>query len=521
MDKLLLCALIVLFLASCGGEAKQEDSVVVNMVHDTVPPPASVALSQPSYGDAESYDPEIAPYLKVLDSIYTQAPVYFKHKGQYYFYVTVGEKYAFWNDDKKTPEYAIGIVTNELDTILPIEYHKLYNPDATAVGYIEIEKDGKCGLLNYNDRTIIAPKYEIIFPTNRKDAIAIGKRGNQHFGILTDGTELPITNPKDVPRYLHMKKELELDVMDPKWRLLMNSYAYYYADEAYQGFEEGRGVFLPPSYINATGFFDEVIGLIDIGEDVYFSLTESKNTIEGSVTNKNGFNVILSSFYENGAGARENFIKHKHLASVDSYNNVVGKQTVMKVNYENWYLCPDTTYSYRFVNDSLIEIKVQSLLDESKQNYVIMPAYLYVSIDKGGQLKRLKTDRLFSFTKYTVIDESYFYGCFIKMPRDSDNIVWPQNDRDNALLTDHLTIEDLDIMRNEIFAEYGYKFKLEKWDKYFRSKGWYYPRFDNVDDKLTDIEKANLEVIKRVREKLLKDSNKYLNERFDYYYPGA
>jgi serine/threonine protein kinase len=55
---------------------------------------------------------------------------------------------------------------------------------------------------------------------------------------------------------------------------------------------------------------------------------------------------------------------------------------------------------------------------------------------------------------------------------------------------------ELRIMRNEIFARYGYIFKSEDLRDYFNSQDWYSPRFDNVNDMLTDLEKRNADFIK-------------------------
>jgi len=53
----------------------------------------------------------------------------------------------------------------------------------------------------------------------------------------------------------------------------------------------------------------------------------------------------------------------------------------------------------------------------------------------------------------------------------------------------------LRIMKNEIFARYGYIFKSEDLKSYFSAKGWYEPRYENVDKYLSKIELHNIEVI--------------------------
>lgn len=61
--------------------------------------------------------------------------------------------------------------------------------------------------------------------------------------------------------------------------------------------------------------------------------------------------------------------------------------------------------------------------------------------------------------------------------------------------------EDLALIRNEIFARYGYKFKEKgKFDIYFKNQNWYQRKYKEVISFLTDIELHNLSVIKEVEE---------------------
>jgi hypothetical protein len=62
-----------------------------------------------------------------------------------------------------------------------------------------------------------------------------------------------------------------------------------------------------------------------------------------------------------------------------------------------------------------------------------------------------------------------------------------------------MTKSDLSLMRNEIFARYGFKFKAGGTaDKYFRSQSWYVAQYENVDMFLTDIERQNIETIRKI-----------------------
>ena len=56
--------------------------------------------------------------------------------------------------------------------------------------------------------------------------------------------------------------------------------------------------------------------------------------------------------------------------------------------------------------------------------------------------------------------------------------------------------EELRLMRNEIFARYGYMFKWNgEMYKHFKEQTWYSPRHSNVNSFLTTIEKINIKAI--------------------------
>lgn len=62
-----------------------------------------------------------------------------------------------------------------------------------------------------------------------------------------------------------------------------------------------------------------------------------------------------------------------------------------------------------------------------------------------------------------------------------------------------LSKEELQLMRNEIFARYGFKFKAGgEMAAHFNSKEWYRPQHTDVTSFLTTIELANIELIKAI-----------------------
>lgn len=56
--------------------------------------------------------------------------------------------------------------------------------------------------------------------------------------------------------------------------------------------------------------------------------------------------------------------------------------------------------------------------------------------------------------------------------------------------------EDLKILRNAIYAKYGYIFKSEELKNYFGKYDWYKAQYSDVSKKLSPIEKANVKFIK-------------------------
>ncbi len=60
-----------------------------------------------------------------------------------------------------------------------------------------------------------------------------------------------------------------------------------------------------------------------------------------------------------------------------------------------------------------------------------------------------------------------------------------------------LSKQELRIMRNEIYARYGYIFKSKDLREYFSDQPWYSPISRDVSNKLTEIEVRNVEFIKK------------------------
>lgn len=72
---------------------------------------------------------------------------------------------------------------------------------------------------------------------------------------------------------------------------------------------------------------------------------------------------------------------------------------------------------------------------------------------------------------------------------------------------DHRAPEELELMRNEIYARHGYSFRNALMRTYFSNKDWYMPMGVDVREKLTDNEVKNIQLIKNYEE--------YFDEYYD------
>lgn len=69
------------------------------------------------------------------------------------------------------------------------------------------------------------------------------------------------------------------------------------------------------------------------------------------------------------------------------------------------------------------------------------------------------------------------------------------------------TLSQLRLIRNTIYAKYGYTFKQKELQEHFSKFDWYSPKFNNVNNQLTPIDKSNLDLI-------IKLENDYKNNEY-------
>lgn len=99
-------------------------------------------------------------------------------------------------------------------------------------------------------------------------------------------------------------------------------------------------------------------------------------------------------------------------------------------------------------------------------------------------------------TDSTSVPETYYQETY----RSAGDVITKINSSTKKLTENYLKNLkklELEILRNTIYARHGYTFKKKSYRQFFDSVEWYIPVSENVDAKLTALEKANIKLLER------------------------
>lgn len=155
-----------------------------------------------------------------------------------------------------------------------------------------------------------------------------------------------------------------------------------------------------------------------------------------------------------------------------------------------------TLNSFLVFSESIGNCRVGSLTNFIIQNNQVAITRQGVWQDKCTETTDEKVIDFFIMREYKIYDDGYMklihqttIGPYRKYPGVSTRIL-------SNLDLDLLSSNDIDYMRNELFADYGYKFKSERWRYIFEDQPWYQPKADEIPiEWLSTIEKRNLKLI--------------------------
>lgn len=410
--------------------------------------------------------------------------VFFTESEQPLFYVVNGEWVDPYPYDGKqqrdSGNYAMGVVTAGNKVIVPVEYTKIYNPGGTVPNMIEVESKGLRGLYKINGELFLPAEFEGIYPTKAKSAVVQVKKGDRYGWVSEQGNvSFDETSHPDKTLFqspIESKTILNWHFKHPGSANVLVSMNGSSA--------ESWGVIVYPSFVRDLGITAIAVPgvFVDLNE-LGMGMTDTEIKFEKVESLSDKLYGLVSFFMEAGADARGYQFSQNDLLVL---NDQLAKVDHLKeLSTGNEY--PDPCSGLRISPSyKVIESGLYESLDKNGN-------YKYYKVNAEGKVEQQTTSRFYSFTKFVKMNESYLNNCrYEEIPYESGS--WEDGDP-NVVVLSGISSEEMDLMRNEIFAEYGFIFKSPKWKEYFKDMPWYTPRYDKVDDQLTEIDKYNIQFI--------------------------
>ena len=403
-----------------------------------------------------------------------------------YLYVANGE-WNMWKFFEQQPDSQptakMGMVDYRLKEIIPAQYDLVYGISGTFSNLIEVEKNSKHGFYNTEGELVIPVEYDQVYPVNKTDTLAALQKGDKFFWLTAGYRITPPVQVQlaDIILQVPNLAKVNIDSSSPKYFTEINSRDVH------------ESVYIPPSYMVSLSIFSNKVMFLTnpLRKNVYYEGTEKYTVSSKDMPPvETGDNIFLATFYsirDYFLGGRAEFYDRKNLVLIDKKKNRVLNYIIhtnfIDGDYGGPTICKD--YLLRPLNDTLFEINVSSSvyidIPGNKTHLSEAPVFHYLYI-KDNKLYEKESKRLFSFTKFVKMDDSYITGCYAYTDSTGNKT------NDNKLKPAYLQY-----LKNEIYADYNYKFKSEFWAENFEYNMYGYKgEKDNVEAELTEIDRYNI-----------------------------
>ncbi len=415
---------------------------------------------------------------KELQQQYDSVIWYAQYDSMTYFYVVNGQWSNYFvgyqNDYLRQTNYKMGLVDQNGKVIVPVEFELVGTLGFSLPKTVEVKKDGKVGYFNLEGEQLIAAEYDMIIPYPAEETLIVKKDSvygwfNAAYQYYPSGFSSP-TAEKYVKQFQFLPSQFVLG--EKKQVLCEIPNAEYLA----------YGIIIPSSYWTRTGIFNEIIGGFTIGDlqrNAWTEYIETDGSVLTSITDK--ISALITTVKERYLDGREEFYIHDRLVYVNSSNDTLATQE----------LSTHGKVEFKRINETLIELKYPDRYSYEPEGYDDYPIliYNYTHLNPDFTVSTLKSNRRFSFTQFVKMDSSYLTGEFK---------TWINEKEENLTFLSNSTLM---CMRNEILADYGYKFVAQTDIDQFKYVKWYKPEYDSfsqIADKLTEIDKYNLAFLEKV-----------------------
>jgi hypothetical protein len=418
--------------------------------------------------------------------------IWFAHiKQQTYFYVVKGDwEFNGWGISDTTKHHKMGLVAPDLKEIIPPEYDLIHNIGGTFDNLIEVENGEKKGFYDLTGKIVLPVIYDQIFPVNDDNNIAALKKGADFFWLKKD---------------LGVSEKVDLKMADILLKLkktdsfTLDHFGNPDNITEFNSRQEHGSIYLPPSYLVDLNLLPAIKTFKNpLRKNVQYEDVSDKYIVKVDGNLADDGNWFRSAFYkirDYFLGGRSEFYDKKNVVIVDKKQNRILSADIItdygEMGGESLEGVCDIN-SVKAINDTLFEIRSGArmyvqLYDTSKT--ISGGPYYHYLVVRNNKLFELPNNRMFGFTKYVNMTDSYLKGCYELY--------------ENKTPLDHLTPEILQYAKNEIYADYKYHFKDKRWrevfvnitDDYDSVKPKDKPANVSVDDSLTAIDKYNINFI--------------------------
>ena len=473
---------------SCSEE-NSNDQIINNIENDT----STINLLPESIKENVELifvDSFLMEKVKIIDSLTNYRTVlYTIVQKDTLFYITSKD----WEGklDKSIPD-KWGIMNTKMEIILPVEYDLISNPGIIKKDLIEVHKNDKYGLIDSKGEIVIDVKYDYLLPIIDNKFSVIGKIKDDFFLVSNLESEI-------LKNFELNKGYFDLDISKINYSELVNATAPNYIDDT----QDGNRVYIPSSFFIYFNLLPKVNlnFAITLNEELAFGKIETKISVDNGFDFYEKIEAIVTSFYEKGVDGR-GWVKNSKKITLITNNGDFKSNLLLFDEIKEYFGCEGEIYKYKKdvriskIDSNKIEVFTIGDSNTLYSDCFKCDKYEYYRLNKDGELEIIKSNRKFSFTKHVKIDDSYFRGVFLLRNYNKNEYIHVHK------FKNHLSKNELDIMRNEIYAEYGFRFKSTKWREYFSGFNWYKPRFDNVDELLNKTDKYNIDIIIKEYNKL-------------------
>jgi hypothetical protein len=443
--------------------------------------------------DKDIFSPVTLQAFKTADQLKSKydSVVWFSHVDKKTFYYVIKGKWQYngnFNGDT-TITYKMGLVDPDLKEIIPVEYDLIHNIGGTFDGLIEVEKNHKRGFYDLTGKIVLPVIYDQIFPLNSSENLAALRIANNYYWLKNDYTISEKVDIKIGDVVSNLKQMGSFTVTGQKLNNITE----------FNSREQNGAIYIPPSYLVDLDILPIIKTFKNpLRRNVEYDDVSTSYQVKLERQNSDSGNWLTSTLYsirDYFLGGRSEFYDTKNMVVTDTKHNTVYSYSFF-TDYSSEEdggtslsgLCNE--FTLRPLNDSLFELKATAVTNIYLYNQDIlteMPVYHYLQL-KNGKLVAMETNRMFGFTKFIKMDDTYLDGCYLYQAKISGSDT--SFKRSNI---DHLPTEALKYMKNEIFADYHYKFRDSTWSRIFQeSSPNYKSENSSVNDSLTEIDKYNI-----------------------------